>query len=422
MGRLKFLRSSLFLVITLTELLFQAYTKTYWGDTEALKELKNGLDPNSVSQGSCLSSWDFFYDPCDNAFSQQFTCGIRCDTVVSEYSRVTELSLDQAGYDGSLSASSLNLPYLETLDLSGNFLSGNIPDSLGKLTRLRRLGLSTNSFSGPIPSSIGSLSNLAELYIDNNNLEGSIPSSFNGLVSLKRLELQQNKISGEFPDLSSLRNLYFLDASNNAISGDVPSTFPTSLVEISMRNNFLQGSIHESIRKLGLLQVLDLSHNRLTGPVSWALFAHPSLQQLTLSNNQFSSVEGPLNLGLQSELLAVDLSNNELRGFLPAFMAYMPKLSALSLENNKFTGMIPIRYALKTVSPGSGISPFERLLLGGNYLFGPIPDLLRRLNPGTARVSLVGNCLYTCPDMFFFCQGGEQKSLIECRSFNPVIP
>lgn len=167
---------------------------------------------------------------------------------------------------------------------------------------------------------------------------------------------------------------------------------------------------------------MDLSQNKLNGPVSSALFDHPSLQQLTLSHNNFTSLEVPGIKGVNSSLVALDLSYNELGGLLPAFMGSMPELSALSLEHNKFTGMIPSQYALKAAVPGDGTSTFKRLLLGGNYLFGPIPDALMGLKPGSVNVSLVDNCLYRCPDVYFFCQGGYQKSLVDCKSFGPAIP
>ncbi|KAL5754527.1 hypothetical protein ACOSP7_022747 [Xanthoceras sorbifolium] len=414
------------LLATTVVVMEQAESKTYWGDVEVMKQLKSSLDPASVTPGSCLSSWDFSVDPCDNLFSEKFTCGFRCDLVVSDSSRVTELSLDQAGYSGSLSSVSWNLPYLETLDLSNNYFSGSVPDSLSNLTRLSRLGLSRNSLSGEIPTSIGSLSSLEELYLDNNNLEGPIPASFNGLFSLKRLEIQSNKLSGQFPELGSLKNLYFLDASDNAISGQLPSSspLPPSLIQISMRNNNLQGTIPATFKVLNFLQVLDLSHNRLSGSVPSLLFDHPSLQQLTLSSNNFTSVQSPPTIlsSIESQLIAVDLSDNGLQGLLPLFMSLMPRLSALSLENNKFTGMIPTQYAIKVALPGSGVAPFERLLLGGNYLFGPIPGPFLDLKPGSANVRLADNCLYRCPLSFFFCQGSDQKSLVECRKFSPAIP
>lgn len=388
-----------------------------------LKELKEGIEPRSIAPGSCLSSWDFSVDPCDHLFSDRFTWGFRCDRIVSGSARVTEITLDPVGYSGSLSSTKWNLPYLQTLDMSGNSFSGSVPDLFSELIRLQRLSLSTNSFSGEIPAALGSLSHLEELYLDNNSFQGPIPSSFNDLISLKRLEIQQNNISGEFPYLGSLKNLYFLDTSDNKITGEIPSTLPTSLVELSVRNNNLEGNLPENFGDMEFLQVLDLGHNKLSDTIFSVLFDHSSLQQLTLSHNNFTFLQVPGNMGLTSKLIALDLSYNELRGFLPAFMATMPKLSALSLEHNKFTGMIPTQYALKVAAPAGSTSSFERLLLGGNYLFGPIPGPLMGMKPGFANVSLVDNCLYRCPDTFFFCQGADQKPLIDCKNaFGPVIP
>ncbi|KAK9136269.1 hypothetical protein Syun_015599 [Stephania yunnanensis] len=414
--------SFILLLLTLSELSLKAASTTHWGDVEVLKELKNGLDPGSISPGSCLSSWDFSVDPCDHIFSDHFTCGFRCDAMdVSGQSRVTEISLDQAGYSGSISSSSWDLPYLHTLDLSNNFLSGQIPNSISNLTALQRLTLSANMLSGEIPSSIGSLSAFEELYLDNNWFEGTVPTSLTNMGSLRRLEIQGNKLSGEFPDMGALKSLSFFDCSDNSFIGGVPVDFPSSVVEISMRNNSLEGNLPSNIGDMGFLQVLDLSHNRINGPVFSVLFNHPSLQQLTLSHNNFSYLQVPGTLGTQSELIALDVSNNGLQGMLPAFLGMMPRLAVLSLENNMFTGMIPPQYAVKAVFPVEGASSFERLLLGGNYLFGPIPRALLNLKPGNANVSLVDNCLFRCPQSYFFCRGAVQKSSVACRSFGLVL-
>ncbi|XP_068465640.1 probable LRR receptor-like serine/threonine-protein kinase At4g36180 isoform X1 [Phaseolus vulgaris] len=414
---LTFLTLSLFLTSLVTD------SATHWDDTQLLKELKNNLNAASVTPGSCIYSWDFSFDPCDNLFSDKFTCGFRCDAVVSGTSRLTELTLDPAGYTGTLPAA-WNLPYLQTLDVSNNFFSGQIPESFSNLTRLTRLGLSKNSLTGTIPSSLSSLSNLQELYLDNNNLQGPIPVTFNALTNLQRLEMQSNKLNGVVPSLSSLKSLYYLDLSFNFFGGGFPSALPESLIQISMRNNSLSGALEpESLRSLNSLQVVDLSGNGFSGAVPFALFELPSLQQVTLSFNKFSQVEVPsYSLEMRSGVIAVDLSDNELGGFLPLFPALMPRLSSLSLENNKFVGMIPTQYALKTVFPEAGMAPFQRLLLGGNYLFGAIPSALMALQPGSAMVSLVDNCLYRCPLSFFFCQGTQQKSFQQCKRFSRFIP
>lgn len=411
------------LFLTVVHVLFlHARSTTHWQDIEVLKQLKNSVDPNSMTPGSCLISWDFSVDPCDNLGGEKFTCGLRCDILISSVSRVTELALDQWNYSGSLTSVSWNLPYLQTLDLTNNAFTGSVPESLSNLTRVQRIGLSRNLLSGSIPTSLGSLSNLEELYFDNNFLEETIPQSFNGLKNLKRLELQGNKLTGEFPELGQLNNLNFIDTSDNAISGQLPATFPASLIQLSMRNNSIEGNIPASLIGLNFLQVIDLSHNKLGGSVPASLFTHPSLEQLTLSYNQFGSIQEPGSSFQNSQLIAADLSNNEIRGLLPGFLGLMPRLSSISLENNKLSGMIPTQYALKMVFPGQGVSQFERLLLGGNYLFGPIPGPLLDLKPGSVTVRLGDNCLYRCPLRLFLCEGGEQKSLSECQAFGPIIP
>ncbi|WMV27694.1 hypothetical protein MTR67_021079 [Solanum verrucosum] len=319
-----------------------AQCKTHPIDIQGLQNLKNGINPKSIKPGSCLNSWNFSIDPCDHIFTDRFTCGFRCDLIVSGFYRVTEISLDQAGYSGSL-PNSFNLPHLEILDMSYNSLSGSIPNSFSNLTRLRRLSLSKNSFTGPVTSSIGSLSRLQELFLDNNKFTGSIPESFNGLINLNRFELQQNNISGDLPDLNQLINLIFLDLSNNRLAGNFFRTnLPDSMIELSIRNNCLHGEFPLNFEELKFLQVLDLIHNLFSGMIPAGLFHHSSLQQLTLSYNNFTFLQVPEDLVLRSKLIAIDLSYNNLHGLLPAFMASMPELSALNLEHNKFTGVIPI--------------------------------------------------------------------------------
>ncbi|GAB2224415.1 hypothetical protein Droror1_Dr00005174 [Drosera rotundifolia] len=412
-------RHLLFILSTIIFFLLQfADSKTYWKDIHVLHQLKSSIAPSTILPGSCISSWDFSLDPCDSLYSSSFTCGFTCDS-----SRITEIALDQAGYSACLSSVPWSsLSSLRSLDVSGNNFSGPIPESISRLGQLQKLVLSRNSLSGPIPGSLDGLSGIQEMYLDGNGIQGAVPRSLGRLTGLQRLEIQGNKLSGEFPDVSGMTGLYFLDASDNGFSGRMPIGFPASIVEISMRNNYLEGGIPEEIGRLGYLQVLDLSNNRFAGTVPASLFAHPSLQQLTLANNRLSGVQVPIDLGTRSGLIAVDLSGNELGGLLPGFMGLMPKLSALSLENNRYIGLIPTLYGLKVAMPEPGVAPFERLLLGGNYLVGPIPGLFMGLKPGTVNVNLVDNCLFQCPAAFFFCQGGEQKPLSQCRSFAPVIP
>ncbi|XP_010933760.1 brassinosteroid LRR receptor kinase-like [Elaeis guineensis] len=426
-------RLSLFPALLLLLFLVAPFTvtsKTFPGDTEALNAVKQGVDPASILPGSCLSTWDFAAaDPCDAAYGPRFTCGLRCDARdAAGFLRVTELAFDPAGYSGSLSPSVWSLPFLESLDLADNRLASAVPPPppAGLPPRLRRVSLSRNAFSGEIPGfsdAPAPAPALEELYLDSNLLSGPIPPGLATLPALRRLELQMNNLTGGIPDLGPLQNLAFLDASDNALSGEFPSgKLPASVVQISLRNNRLEGEIPgAAVAALPALQVMDLSHNGLWGAVPGAAFEHPSLEQLTLSYNQLESITRPGDGGLWSRLIALDLGHNRLGGFLPAFLGLMPRLSALSLEDNRFTGMIPAQYAVRVVGAGGAV-PFARLILSGNYLFGPVPSPMVGLKEGSAMVSLADNCLFRCPPEFFFCEGGRQKSSTTCRDFNPVIP
>ncbi|KAJ6795163.1 receptor-like protein kinase precursor [Iris pallida] len=422
--------SLLLLILTLsTSPFLTSSSKTHPSDVHALMLLKLSVDPTSVLPSSCLSSWDFSVDPCASAFTERFTCGLRCDAADSSgYSRVTDLSLDQAGYSGPLSSSVWSLPFLQTLSLADNRFSGPIPSPPPPAlpSALRSVTLSRNSFSGEIPV-FPPAPSLQELSLDGNLLSGTIAGKFDELVALQRLELQRNNITGALPDrLGLLASLSYLDASDNALSGGLPAAdLPPSLVQISLRNNGLAGALPGGsalAAALPALQVLDLSRNRVSGAVPASLFRHPALEQLSLGYNRLEAIEEPADRGAGSRLVAVDLKNNELAGLLPAFLGAMPRLSAVDLESNRFTGMIPADYAVRAVGGGAEAVPFGRLLLAGNYLFGPIPSPMETMEEGSAMVSLADNCLFRCPATFFFCRGLEQKSPSTCRDFNPVIP
>ncbi|XP_072955470.1 uncharacterized protein [Typha angustifolia] len=412
------------LILLQTLVVFQVTSKTFPGDIEALKSLKNSINPNSILPGSCLSTWDFAYDPCDSAFTSTFTCGFRCDylDLASSLLRVTALSLDSAAYSGTLPSSLFSsLPFLSSADLAGNLISGSIP-SCPLPPLLRRLVLSRNSLSGSIPPSLFSSSSLEELILDNNLLSGQMPHEIASLPSLKRLEIQSNNLTGGIPDLRQISGLLLFDASDNALSGTFPKGghLPVSLVQISLRSNRLYGPLPaESVADLPFLQVMDISHNELSGTVPATVFLHPSLEQVSLAWNRFESLEEPVEVATGSRVISLDMGHNRLGGLLPWFIGVMPRLAAVNLEENRFTGLIPFQYAVRVAGLGERVG-FARLMLEGNYLLGPIPSPMGWVKEGSAAVSLADNCLSRCPQVFFFCKGG-QKSADTCRLFNPVI-
>ena len=88
---------------------------------------------------------------------------------------------------------------LESLNLSFNQLSGEIPRELGNLSGVRTLDLSFNQLSGEIPRELGNLSALGFLFLNSNQLSGEIPQELGNLSRLQMLHLYGNQLSGCIP-------------------------------------------------------------------------------------------------------------------------------------------------------------------------------------------------------------------------------
>jgi hypothetical protein len=74
---------------------------------------------------------------------------------------------------------------IRELDLEGNNLDGQLPDSIAILREMRVLWLNDNSISGQVPGeALGSLPVLLILYLEHNQFTGPIPTSFrnNGIL------------------------------------------------------------------------------------------------------------------------------------------------------------------------------------------------------------------------------------------------
>ncbi|XP_068639552.1 receptor-like protein EIX2 [Aristolochia californica] len=116
------------------------------------------------------------------------------DTVYGNYQDRVELSMNGQQYEYD------NILYLVIyLDLSGNNLSGKIPEAIGDLLGLIKLNLSGNQLSGKIPESIRNLHQLENLDLSKNHLCGLIPSTLADLKFLSHLNLSYNNLSGKIP-------------------------------------------------------------------------------------------------------------------------------------------------------------------------------------------------------------------------------
>lgn len=111
---------------------------------------------------------------------------------------------------------------LATLNLNGNQVEG--PLRVGSFAKLNALSLQDNFLTGEIPSSIGSISSsLTSLALGNNRLGGTIPLELFLLSNLQVLRLDQNDFTGPLPiEIGQLSSLMELNISHNDLTGTVP--------------------------------------------------------------------------------------------------------------------------------------------------------------------------------------------------------
>ncbi|KAL0318148.1 UNVERIFIED_CONTAM: putative inactive leucine-rich repeat receptor-like protein kinase IMK2 [Sesamum calycinum] len=239
------------------------------------------------------------------------------------------LDLSNNQLTGVIPPSLANSTRLYRLNLSYNGISGPIPVTLSNSPSLTLLASQHNNLSGSVPDTWGVSKSvdrsyqLQSLALDHNFLSGNIPASLSKLTMLEELNLSQNQIKGDIPEgLGSLSRLKSIDLSNNAINGSVPESLfkLSSLVTINLENNYLDGQIPESIEQLRNLSILDLSNNKFQGQIPGVIGNITSITFLDLSENNLTG-EIPIFLINLHNLSSFDVSFNNLSGAVPSVLA-----------------------------------------------------------------------------------------------------
>ncbi|KAF2319634.1 hypothetical protein GH714_017748 [Hevea brasiliensis] len=113
------------------------------------------------------------------------------------------------------------LSLLTSIDLSGNHLSGDLPEAITKLVGLEVLNLSRNHIRGQIPKSISELHQLLSLDLSSNRLSGPIPQSISSLTFLGNLNVSNNNLSGMIPSANQMSTFNASSfAGNPGLCGD----------------------------------------------------------------------------------------------------------------------------------------------------------------------------------------------------------
>ncbi|XP_020098319.1 leucine-rich repeat receptor-like serine/threonine-protein kinase BAM3 [Ananas comosus] len=257
---------------------------------------------------------------------------------------LVHLDLSSCGMDGEIPRELGNLKKLDTLYLQTNQLSGAIPRSLGNLSSLQFLDMSNNALSGEIPRELSQLRELVLLHMFINQLRGEIPEFVAELPNLQVLKLWQNNFTSEIPPaLGGNGKLREVDLSTNKLTGYIPKTICQGrrLEKLILLNNFLFGPLPEDLGDCPTLSRVRLGQNYLTGPIPRGFLYLPEMCLLELQNNYLTGSIENEPAKRPSKLAQLNLSNNRLSGPLPPSVGNFSALQILLLSGNQFTGKIP---------------------------------------------------------------------------------
>ncbi|KAF3441241.1 hypothetical protein FNV43_RR15154 [Rhamnella rubrinervis] len=347
------------------------------GEREALLKFKDNLHDDH----GLLSSWGkeeekreccrWFGIYCDNKSGHVISLDLH-----SSYNSTKSWSLRGKIFSSSLT----ELHYLSYLDLSRTDFSGNqIPSFFGEMTSLEYLDLGFTNLQGSIPEAFGNMTVLVHLDLSYNKLEGEIwKSPIWNICTLRTLSLSSNNFRGvqvlsklsDHKSFSKCTNysLEILDLRWNSIMGLFPNlTFLSSLKELRLSSNQMNGSVPESVGKLSNLEILDLSNNSFEGVVSETHFLKLSeLKHLDLSLNQ-------LILNVSSDWVPpfqlddILLSNCTLGPHFPEWLRTQQNYTWLDISNTRISESIPSWFWKSSIG-------FQIAYLSGNQISGTIPN------------------------------------------------
>jgi len=297
--------------------------------------------------------------------------------------------IENSSLNGLVSLSSLN-----HLELQYCGITGTIPADIGNLGSLTYLGLGNNFLTGTIPESFFQLSNLIACFLDDNSLQSKI-APFAKLTNMEKLYIEDNAISGE-------------------ITEDMISDGWQKMIDLDVSGNKLAGPIPANIWSMSNLEVMDLHGNNFVGTIPVIESVHDKMMFIAVQDNALDwkipeSINNLVNLAhldvsANNMVLPFPSTMNQLKNLqslytgmnsfeehpVPSFLMGMTNLKELSMKQNKLTGTIPIFLGgltnLKVLdldfnklegsipSELGTLTEINTMMLNRNYLNGTLPD------------------------------------------------
>ncbi|KAF3455620.1 hypothetical protein FNV43_RR00256 [Rhamnella rubrinervis] len=217
------------------------------GQLKTIKELDlydnylSGSIPSSIGNLRSLTALSLFYNNL-------------IGSIPLEMNNLTDLETLQFSANflsGRLPPELGKAAQLHKLDLSSNLLVGNISNELGRLKHLYFLKLNRNALSGKFPGQIGMLFDLEQLDVignlqtlrgldlSHNFLTGELPMELGYLRMLEMLNLSHNNFTGSVPStFKDMLSLTSVDMSNNQLRGPLPSDKAFTMARMGNNKGF----------------------------------------------------------------------------------------------------------------------------------------------------------------------------------------
>lgn len=246
--------------------------------------------------------------------------------------------------------------YVTHIDLTGNNLTGQLPESLFLLKDLEKLMLGNNNLDTDIPKTCALADSLQYLFLGNADATYS-PGGKEGETHSGR-----NRVHALIPELGDMESLIYLTANNTQLGGTIPDELWSAprLENLFCGMNNLTGPLSEAVGNARELRTLSLSCNLLDGEIPQALFTLEKLEGLDLGNStshlgepittcNHITGEIPPTISRMKSLKSIYLASLGLSGPIPAELFLLPNIEQISLANcynhmnyiNTFSGEIP---------------------------------------------------------------------------------
>lgn len=345
------------------------------------------------------------------------------DTIPSDFfhglSSIRVLALDDNPFNATTGWSIPNeledSSQLTNFSCSSCNIAGPIPDFFGKLPSLNSLRLSYNRLTGEIPASfhdsmvqvlwlndqdgggmsgsidvIASMVSLTQAWLHGNQFTGSIPDDIGALASLRELNLNGNQLVGLIPPSLATMDLRLLDLNNNMLMGSIPKfragnvtlssnsfckltpgvpcapevnalldflhalNYPPDLASDWTGNNPCEGPwLGLSCNSKGEVSILNLPKRMLNGTLSPSLANLPSLMEIHLAGNNIGG-QVPTNLTLLKALRLLDISGNN---FQPPFPNFSDRVKVVNTDGNPLLVANQTKASPPPISTPSAPSP-----------------------------------------------------------------